>query len=191
MYMDITTQNGGRPSNDNFVFGLTSYESMPASQSQATDKEIWCVPGGDINPGILTLPGHNLTQNYILSGTVVPPSMAICYKTQKITKFAVHLLQTPQTGAVGWPTDTRIRVYWFCDVRDDGIPRPGGVSEVNVRAGVACECGDLGAQAGCDGADFLAVSFTTAVHLDQAAWASIRSWGISVTLGTNDPLIMP
>jgi len=162
---------------------------MPTSTSPATDAEIWCVPGGDINPGIAG--AHDLRTNYTISGAVVPPSMAICYQPQKITKFAVHLLQTPTAfPAVGWPTDTRIRVYWFCDVDENGVPVPGGVIEVPVLRNVACVCGDLGAQAGCTGS-FLAVSFITTVSDAPAAWQQIRSWGISVTLGTNEPLIMP
>jgi len=162
---------------------------MPAI---APDPFIWLVPGGDINPG---LTGHDLRTNYTVSAPVLPPSMAICYQPQKITKFAVHLLSQPQFGTGGWPTATRITVYSFCLVdQDTGIPVPVAPPlTVTVDPGIACICGDLGQVAGCTGTtgNFLAVSFNVNASSNPGAWTQLRSWGISVTLGTNDPLIMP
>ena len=163
---------------------------MPAI---APDPSIWLVPGGDINPG---LTGHDLRTNYTVSAPVLPPSMAICYQPQKITKFAVHLLSQPQIPGVtgGWPTRTVITVYSFCLVADTGIPVPVAPPlTFTVDPGIACICGDLGQVAGCTSTtgNFLAVSFNANASQDAPAWSNIRSWGISVTLGTNEPLIMP
>jgi len=183
-YETITTPTGGRPSNENYVFGLTTYE-VPAQNT-----EYWLVPGGDINPGIILNPplnSHSLRTNYEIGPTVTPPSMAICYATHKITHVAVHLVNNAAAAGTGWGgAIVTVNLWAFCDVDENtGRPRPPFVVETISPIRDTCTCfSDIPMDAGCPN-QFLAVSFEM-----QGAPAT-GLLGISVTLGTNQPLVMP
>jgi len=165
---------------DNFIFGLTSYEDINLLSSES----FWLVPGGDINPGIT---GHNITANYKVGTTTLPPSMAICYGYPfTLTHATIHLLDTSATPAWGI-TGPTVTLHSFCDI-SGGKPYGGSFMDISGLTG-NCQVKSLlptGLLVGTTGniGRFLAVSCTPHVAVSKPC-------SISVAIGCVDKLEMP
>ena len=152
------------PSNENFVFGLTSTDGLARSINPAAQPQYWLIPGGQID-----------ASGTFLTKTIgVKPSMAVAYDQVDISRCAINISAAP-------PINTRIEfyIYSFCD---DSAPKPISF-HIDV-SGSICSCKEINTvKAGCSqGA--LAVGMSTS----QAIRGSIN---ISITLYANSPLNAP
>ena len=181
----MTGPTGPQLNTDNFVFGLTTYETPMGGT------EYWLVPGGDINPGFDILGAtHDLSNNYKMDNSgVLCPSMAICYSLFNITNAAIHLTKIGSTS--GWGgAKVKVKIYSFCNVDSSGNPDAAGMSVTTPDISGSCTCVDISnVPVGCDATApaFLAVSF----KVDTLPLPITPPFSISVTLGTASVLTMP
>ena len=117
------------PSNENFVFGLTTTDGLDASGSGRIS--YWLVPGGQISR----------KATFLTSNVGVPPSMAVGYKAADISACAINISTSgPDVSGI-----FQFIIYAFCDVDDDtGDPSGGdhaGVSGLPARVSTPfCQC---------------------------------------------------
>ena len=167
------------PSNENFVFGLTSTDGLAVSTptTAPTPPQYWLIPGGQID-----------VSGIFLTKTIgVAPSMAVAYDKVDISRCAIHI---SAESLVEYNTQIEFYIYSFCDK----LPSPPRPESIDVSGSTKCTCKKIDiVKAGCsDGALAVGMSIISSQNPPQAPQQSIRgSINISITLYANSPLTAP
>lgn len=149
------------PSNENFVFGLTSTDGLGG------DQRYWLIPGGQID-----------TSGTFLDKTIgVPPTMAIAYGQVDISRCAIHI----NADTIDDGTMFKCFIYSFCDDPTPILPITSfGIDAANS----LCICKEIDiVKAGCS-----LGALAVAMIPDREIRGSIN---ISITLYANSPLTAP
>lgn len=163
------------PSNENFVFGLTTTDGLDADSDGRIS--YWLVPGGQISRKAI----------FDASRVGVPPSMAVGYNAADISACAINISTSgPDVSGI-----FKFKIYAFCRVNDNGDPSDGdhvGVSGEPLRVSTPfCQCLplDRNLTGSCKKSAF-AVKVVV-LELQPAP----RTINISLTLYSKSPLNVP